>query len=204
MCIRDRYRMNLLIFAVNSSEANFSKRSLPPSEKSVKDLRNGRWTKDERARFVEGLKRYGKNWKKVEVFVGTRSATQVRSHAQKYFLRLRQQNKIAPTQEGDLSVEHTFISAVQEKRTQLEAQPLQDQENSKREDLQSAFKPFDVKANPVKLPSLGVALRGDCKYLVESMRGYGCGSVEEIYGRYVKLSDWVDVTAKQIMGKAIA
>lgn len=55
----------------------------------------GRWTKAEHARFVEGrrvltiaLKVYGKHWKLVEKHVGTRSGTQVRSHAQKYYLKI--------------------------------------------------------------------------------------------------------------------
>lgn len=55
----------------------------------------GRWTKAEHARFLEGkpsylqiaLKLYGKHWKLVEKHVGTRSGTQVRSHAQKYYMK---------------------------------------------------------------------------------------------------------------------
>ncbi len=31
---------------------------------------------------------YGKDWKKVEDYVGTRSGSQVRSHAQKYFIKI--------------------------------------------------------------------------------------------------------------------
>ena len=37
--------------------------------------------------MIVGLKLYGKCWKRVEAYVGTRSSTQVRSHAQKYFLK---------------------------------------------------------------------------------------------------------------------
>eukprot|EP00331_Platyophrya_macrostoma_P003776 CAMPEP_0176431040 /NCGR_PEP_ID=MMETSP0127-20121128/14592_1 /TAXON_ID=938130 /ORGANISM="Platyophrya macrostoma, Strain WH" /LENGTH=246 /DNA_ID=CAMNT_0017813005 /DNA_START=35 /DNA_END=775 /DNA_ORIENTATION=- len=54
---------------------------------------NGRWTKEEHQRFVEAIKNYGKNWKKVEEFVGTRSGAQIRSHAQKFFLRLEKELK---------------------------------------------------------------------------------------------------------------
>jgi SHAQKYF class myb-like DNA-binding protein len=35
-----------------------------------------------------GLLTYGKNWKMVEQIVSTRTASQVRSHAQKFFYRL--------------------------------------------------------------------------------------------------------------------
>lgn len=48
---------------------------------------NGRWKKAEHKLFVEGLNKYGKSWNKVANYVKTRNATQVRSHAQKYFLK---------------------------------------------------------------------------------------------------------------------
>ncbi|EAR97461.1 Myb-like DNA-binding domain, shaqkyf class protein (macronuclear) [Tetrahymena thermophila SB210] len=48
----------------------------------------GRWTKEEHLRFVEGLSLYGKNWKKVEEHVGSRTGAQIRSHAQKFFNKL--------------------------------------------------------------------------------------------------------------------
>lgn len=42
-----------------------------------------------------GLLTHGKNWKMVEQVVGTRTASQVRSHAQKFFNRLdREQLKM--------------------------------------------------------------------------------------------------------------
>ena len=34
---------------------------------------------------------YGKNWKKVENYIGTRTGTQIRSHAQKFFNRIRKE-----------------------------------------------------------------------------------------------------------------
>jgi SHAQKYF class myb-like DNA-binding protein len=48
----------------------------------------GRWTKDEHFRFLEALKYFGKEWKKVQEHVGTRTSTQARSHAQKFFNKL--------------------------------------------------------------------------------------------------------------------
>mmetsp|Transcript_24330 Transcript_24330/g.43252 ORF Transcript_24330/g.43252 Transcript_24330/m.43252 type:complete len:121 (-) Transcript_24330:102-464(-) len=56
------------------------------SDKASKD-HAGRWTQEEHELFLEGLERYGKNWKAIERVVGTRTATQARSHAQKYFLK---------------------------------------------------------------------------------------------------------------------
>ena len=33
----------------------------------------GRWTPDEKERFIEGLRLFGKDWKRVEKFIGSRS-----------------------------------------------------------------------------------------------------------------------------------
>lgn len=34
-----------------------------------------------------GLQLYGRNWKKIEEMIGSRTGSQIRSHAQKYFLK---------------------------------------------------------------------------------------------------------------------
>jgi SHAQKYF class myb-like DNA-binding protein len=52
----------------------------------------GRWTREEHFRFLEALKLYGKEWKRVQMHVGTRSSTQARSHAQKFFVKLEKKN----------------------------------------------------------------------------------------------------------------
>ncbi len=52
---------------------------------------SGRWTAEEHRKFVEALKRFGKQWKKVEDYIKTRSGAQIRSHAQKYFLKIQKE-----------------------------------------------------------------------------------------------------------------
>ncbi|CAI2366888.1 unnamed protein product [Moneuplotes crassus] len=51
----------------------------------------GRWTNQEHMQFVECLKKYGKDWSKLEKCVPTRTGPQVRSHAQKYFNRIKKE-----------------------------------------------------------------------------------------------------------------
>lgn len=55
--------------------------------------KSGRWTMDEHFRFLEALQRFGKEWKRVQQHVGTRSSTQARSHAQKFFVKLDRRNQ---------------------------------------------------------------------------------------------------------------
>jgi len=47
-----------------------------------------RWTDEEHRKLVEGLKLYGRDWKRIQAHVGTRNAAQLRSHAQKYFVKV--------------------------------------------------------------------------------------------------------------------
>ena len=49
----------------------------------------GRWTEEEHRKFIEGILEYGNEWKKVQQIIKTRSSTQARSHAQKFFLRVK-------------------------------------------------------------------------------------------------------------------
>ncbi|CAM6082286.1 unnamed protein product [Calypogeia fissa] len=46
------------------------------------------WTNEERQRFKKALKTFGTDFAAIAKFVGTRSSTQVRTHAQKYYAKL--------------------------------------------------------------------------------------------------------------------
>ncbi len=49
----------------------------------------GRWKEDEHKRFIEAIIKYGNDWKQVQKYVRTRSSTQARSHAQKFFVKIK-------------------------------------------------------------------------------------------------------------------
>lgn len=48
----------------------------------------GRWTREEHHLFLKGLEIHGKGWKKIAGLIKTRTVVQIRTHAQKYFLKL--------------------------------------------------------------------------------------------------------------------
>lgn len=52
-------------------------------------LNEGRWSNEEHIKFIEALVKYGKNWKNIKKYIGTRTTTQARSHAQKFLLKLK-------------------------------------------------------------------------------------------------------------------
>ncbi|PPD90957.1 hypothetical protein GOBAR_DD12107 [Gossypium barbadense] len=50
-----------------------------------------RWTEEEHNRFLEALKLYGRAWQRIEEYIGTKTAVQIRSHAQKFFSKLEKE-----------------------------------------------------------------------------------------------------------------
>lgn len=55
-----------------------------------------RWAADEHDRFLHALVLFGRDWKRIEVFVATKTSTQIRSHAQKHFLKAQKLGIAAP------------------------------------------------------------------------------------------------------------
>ncbi len=57
--------------------------------KTKKQYNTGRWSKEEHDLFLSGLQTHGKDWKSISNIVCTRSHIQIRTHAQKYFLKMK-------------------------------------------------------------------------------------------------------------------
>ena len=53
------------------------------------NLSNGRWTRKERIKFAEAIYRFGMDWKKIKEYIATRNVKQLRSHAQKFLYKLK-------------------------------------------------------------------------------------------------------------------
>ena len=69
--------------SVDSEEAP-DKKSAPLSQEKT-----GRWSPEEHNMFLNGLETFGKKWTRIALYIGTRTAMQVRTHAQKYFQKLK-------------------------------------------------------------------------------------------------------------------
>jgi len=54
-----------------------------------------RWTDEEHQKFLEALKLYGRAWRQIEEHVGTKTAVQIRSHAQKFFSKVERDHQVA-------------------------------------------------------------------------------------------------------------
>jgi len=71
-------------------EKDFKNNRKLSSEKYSEDnLSEGRWSYNEQVKFIEGLSKEGNNWKKIREIINTRTLPQIRSHAQKFFKRLK-------------------------------------------------------------------------------------------------------------------
>jgi SHAQKYF class myb-like DNA-binding protein len=77
----------------NSNSSTKQTNEIKVSKKKQKKeggFNNGRWTHEEHERFIEALLKYGNDWRNVQKHVYSRTSTQARSHAQKFFFKISQ------------------------------------------------------------------------------------------------------------------
>ena len=74
------------------------------------NFNTGRWSQEEHLRFIEAILKYGNEWKNVQKLVKSRSSTQARSHAQKFFFKMKKNNLI----NFDIDLNKNFIKSLHE------------------------------------------------------------------------------------------
>ena len=57
-------------------------------------INSGKWSRIENELFIEGVIKYKCNWKRIQKNIKTRTITQMRSHAQKIFIKIKNTNLI--------------------------------------------------------------------------------------------------------------
>ena len=71
---------------IKKIENNKVSSSKPLTEQKVNE---GRWSYDEQVKFIIAIGKDGTNWKKIKKSISTRTLPQIRSHAQKFYNRLK-------------------------------------------------------------------------------------------------------------------
>ena len=71
-------------------------RALPPAAyvdpaQTAPNKQNGNWSKQEHQQFLDLMEVHGRSWMKIARCMDTRTVTQVRSHAQKHFIKLEKE-----------------------------------------------------------------------------------------------------------------
>ncbi len=85
--IRDDFISKIKIPNEGTKETTTGKKE-SRRKKKESSFNTGRWQQDEHQRFIEALLKYGNDWKSVQKHVVSRSSTQARSHAQKFFVKI--------------------------------------------------------------------------------------------------------------------
>jgi SHAQKYF class myb-like DNA-binding protein len=77
----------------------------------LSDVNNGRWNSHEHQLFLEAILQFGNEWKKVQQHIKSRSSTQARSHAQKFFINIKSKlspHELAKLKKDSVNSEHAI------------------------------------------------------------------------------------------------
>ena len=98
---------------------------------------NGRWSEEEHRRFLEATALYGSKWEKVKEHVQTRSARQIRSHAQKFIMRLSKKKSFNTKRVNILELPIAFEEYQKLSKKELESILMSKYGNNKNFDTES-------------------------------------------------------------------
>ena len=73
----------------NKPKPKFLKFKSKISLSKKRNIKEGRWTKEENKKFIEAFIENGKKWKIIQKYVESRTCAQTRSHAQKFLLKVK-------------------------------------------------------------------------------------------------------------------
>ena len=90
----------------------------------------GRWTREEHKKFIEGIIKYGNNWKQIQDYVNSRTSTQARSHAQKFFEKIKKNNSLKSLGTITVNNRNNFTNAIIQKLHNTFKNSSQDKINS--------------------------------------------------------------------------
>jgi len=104
--VQNARTMRPLLFGVIRNQQNSSDRQPAPANPQhtqTQQKSSNRWTAEEHRSFLQCLEKHGRNWKIIATIITSRTAKQIKSHAQKYFQKLakaRQNGEAVPVQQG--------------------------------------------------------------------------------------------------------
>lgn len=111
------------------------------NDSNQNEYNSGRWTNEEHEKFIEGILKFGNEWKRVQSIIKTRSSTQARSHAQKFFLRMKKEISPKILSDQNLLIQHIINTSNNSKKyTEL----TQEQKEKLFSVIRSNLKPEEI------------------------------------------------------------
>uniref|UniRef100_A0A7S3NHD4 HTH myb-type domain-containing protein n=1 Tax=Aureoumbra lagunensis TaxID=44058 RepID=A0A7S3NHD4_9STRA len=101
-----------------------------------KGIKSGRWTAQEHQLFLSLMKEHGRSWTQIANNMPTRSEPQVRSHAQKYFLKqdggksMKKKNHSSLTQDNDIDDDGSGIPGLGIEKKPKRQKRVQENQNN--------------------------------------------------------------------------